>query len=174
MYYKCLRGDCENLGLTEPDSFVVEDARGRNWICHPVSEEDAEQRNLLDHLADTKAADAALSKHGLSRRGTEIRVYSARTKASWKRSWAKADLQLLKLTACACRQCAWRRRQGSSCCGRWRPGAGGRLKSGGHAGVGGCPALAIQTSRSVGGVGKGGETVPGSASATNEPRERRR
>jgi hypothetical protein len=74
-YYKCLRGDCENLGLTEPDSFVVRDARARTWICHPVSEEDVETLSLLDCAADTMAGDAALRKLGLSRQGTEVRVY---------------------------------------------------------------------------------------------------
>ena len=74
-YYKCLRGDSENLGLTEPDSFAVEDAKGRNWICYPVSEEDVEKLNLLDHVADAMVADAALSRHGLSQQGTKVRVY---------------------------------------------------------------------------------------------------
>jgi hypothetical protein len=74
-YYKCLRGDNDSLGLTEPDSFVVHDATGRDWICYPVSEEDAALLNLHDHVADVAAADASLRKLGMLNRGTEVRVY---------------------------------------------------------------------------------------------------
>lgn len=75
IYYKCLRGDSEHLALTEPFSFIVQDAKGRDWICHPIRREDVEKLKLLDHVADVMAADAALSKHGLQRQGTEVRVY---------------------------------------------------------------------------------------------------
>ena len=78
IYYKCLRGDNENLGLTEPDSFAMEDAQGRSWICHPVNREDVEKLTLLDHVADVRQADAALEKLGWSKDGTEIRVYFCR------------------------------------------------------------------------------------------------
>ena len=78
IYYKCLRGDSENLGLTEPDSFVMEDANGRNWICFPVSREDVAKLTLLDHVADVQQADAALGKHGMSETGTELRIYFCR------------------------------------------------------------------------------------------------
>jgi hypothetical protein len=75
VYYKCLRGDSENLGITEPFSFVVHDARGRNWICYPVSHQDVERLSLRDHVIDVAQADAALRKSGISRRGTEMRVH---------------------------------------------------------------------------------------------------
>ena len=75
IYYKCLRGDSENLGLTEPYSFVVQDANGENWICYPVSREDVETLSLLDHVVDVMQADAKLREHGLSNHGTETRVY---------------------------------------------------------------------------------------------------
>jgi hypothetical protein len=77
-YYKCLRGDSENLALTEPYSFVVQDAKGRNWICYPVSREDVEKLSLLDQVGDVKEADAKLRKHGLAGEGTEVRVYFCR------------------------------------------------------------------------------------------------
>jgi hypothetical protein len=75
IYYKCLRGDSENLGLTEPDSFIVHDAKGRDWICYPVNAGDVAMLNLLDHVADVLAADAALRRHGMLEHGTEVRVY---------------------------------------------------------------------------------------------------
>ena len=78
VYFKCLRGDSENLALAEPDSFALEDAKGRTWICYPVTREDVDKLTLLDHVADTMAADAALRKHGLSATGTELRVYFCR------------------------------------------------------------------------------------------------
>ena len=89
IYYKCLRGDSENLGLTEPHSFVVQDARGRNWIRYPVSREDAEKLNLLDHVADVVKADATLSKHGLSGQGTEVRVYFCQDEAELREKLAE-------------------------------------------------------------------------------------
>jgi hypothetical protein len=36
VYFKCLRRDSENLALTEPDAFVVQDAKGRNWMCYAL------------------------------------------------------------------------------------------------------------------------------------------
>lgn len=75
IYYKCLRGDSENLAVGEPDSFAMEDANGRNWICFPVSREDVDTLSLLDHLADVVQADASLRKHGLNETGTEVRIY---------------------------------------------------------------------------------------------------
>jgi hypothetical protein len=75
VFYKCLRGDSENLAVAEPDSFVVHDAKGRDWFCYPVSEEDAATLHLPAYIADVMAADAALRKHGLSDQGTEVRVY---------------------------------------------------------------------------------------------------
>ena len=74
-YYKCLRGDSQHLAVAEPESFAVRDARGRDWICFPVSEEDAEQLDLRQHVADVRQADATLRKHGLSQEGTEVRIY---------------------------------------------------------------------------------------------------
>ena len=68
-------GDSENLGLTEPFSFVVQDTNGENWICYPVSREDVEMLSLLDHVVDVMQADAKLRKHGSSNHGTETRVY---------------------------------------------------------------------------------------------------
>lgn len=74
IYYKCLRGDSENLGLTEPFSFVVQDASGKDWICYPVSRADVEKLSLLDHVVDAMQADTKLREHGLSDHGTETRL----------------------------------------------------------------------------------------------------
>ena len=81
VYYKCLRGDSEHLAMTEPFSFAVLDGRGRTWICHPIRREDVEKLKLLDHLADVRAADAVLGKHGLGEQGTEVRVYHCQDEA---------------------------------------------------------------------------------------------
>lgn len=81
VYYKCLRGDSENLDLTEPDSFAVEDSKGRNWICWPVTKDDVERLTLLDHVVDVMQANAALKRQGISSKGTEIRVYFCQNEA---------------------------------------------------------------------------------------------
>lgn len=82
VYYKCLRGDSEHLALAEPMSFAIQDAQGRNWICHPIRREDVDKFKLLDHVADVRAADAVLGKHGLSEQGTEVRVYFCEDEAT--------------------------------------------------------------------------------------------
>ena len=74
IYYKCLHGDSDNLGFSEPFSFAVRDSSGKDWICYPVSREDVEKLSLLDHVVDVMQADAKLREHGLSNHGTETRV----------------------------------------------------------------------------------------------------
>jgi hypothetical protein len=88
-YYKCLRGDSEHLALTEPFSFAVHDAMGRNWICYPIAREDVEKLKLLDHVADVMAADAVLNKLGMSRQGTEVRVYFCQREAELREKLAE-------------------------------------------------------------------------------------
>jgi hypothetical protein len=89
IYYKCLRGDSENLALTEPDSFIVHDAKARDWICYPVNAGDAAMLNLLDHLTDVQAADASLRKQGMFKQGTEVRVYFCKDNADLRKKLAE-------------------------------------------------------------------------------------
>jgi hypothetical protein len=89
IYYKCLRGDSENIGLFEPCSFAVQDDKGRNWICCPVSKEDVEELNFLDQVGDVKEADAKLRKHGLAGEGTEVRVYFCQDEAELRERLGK-------------------------------------------------------------------------------------
>ena len=46
-YYKCFLGANAHLGLTEDNSFAMEDDKGRSWICHPIKREDVEALNLF-------------------------------------------------------------------------------------------------------------------------------
>ena len=89
IYYKCLRGDNENLALTEPDSFIVHDAKARDWICYPVNAGDAAMLNLLDHVTDVQAADASLRKQGMLKHGTEVRVYFCKDDADLRERLAE-------------------------------------------------------------------------------------
>jgi len=89
IYYKCLRGDNENLALTEPDSFIVHDAKARDWICYPVNAGDAAMLNLLDHVTDVQAADASLRKQGMLKHGTEVRVYFCKDDAELREKLAE-------------------------------------------------------------------------------------
>ena len=74
VYYKCLSGDSEHLAVAEPFSFGVLDAKGRNWICHPICQADLENLDLRQHLADVRETDARADRHGLRQRGTEVRI----------------------------------------------------------------------------------------------------
>ena len=42
VYFKCLCGDSEHLGLMEPDAVAVRDPAGRTWICYPIDAGEAE------------------------------------------------------------------------------------------------------------------------------------
>jgi hypothetical protein len=57
IYYKCLRGMNSHFGLTEPHSFTVNDAAGRDWICYPVPQEVVQNFDLLSDLVDVQRAD---------------------------------------------------------------------------------------------------------------------
>lgn len=78
-YYKCLCGDSAHLALTESDSFACCDARGRNWICYPLTSDDVEHLTMLEHVRDVFSVDAALTRQGLSAGGTEVRVVLCET-----------------------------------------------------------------------------------------------
>lgn len=60
IYYKCLHGANAHFALTEPHSFVVEDAVGRSWICYPVRRQAVEDLDLLDDLTQIETADGMI------------------------------------------------------------------------------------------------------------------
>ena len=57
MYYRCFFGANAHLGLTEDDSFAMEDDKGRSWICHPIKREDVEALDLFKDFPAIKEAD---------------------------------------------------------------------------------------------------------------------
>ena len=73
-YYRCLRGDVDNLGVTAPDSFSVRDEKGRNWVCHPVAKEGAASPSLFAGIADVLEAQGRSHELGLASRGTKVEV----------------------------------------------------------------------------------------------------
>ena len=75
VYYKCLCGDSEHLGLMEPDAVAVRDAAGRNWICYPIDSDEADSLPMVAHVSEVFAADATARRHGIAHEGTEVRIY---------------------------------------------------------------------------------------------------
>jgi hypothetical protein len=57
IYFKCYRGANAHLGLPEPDSFTLNDAAGRDWICYPVPKHVVENLDMLSDLVDVQRAD---------------------------------------------------------------------------------------------------------------------
>jgi hypothetical protein len=57
IYYKCFRGGNSHFALSEPHSFNVNDAAGRDWICFPVPRKVVEGHDLLMDLVDVQGAD---------------------------------------------------------------------------------------------------------------------
>ena len=57
VYYKCFFGANAHFGLTEDDSFAMEDDKGRSWICHPIKREDVEALDLFKDFPAIKGAD---------------------------------------------------------------------------------------------------------------------
>ena len=75
VYYKCLRGDSEHLALMERDAVAIEDALGRTWICYPIADRKAERLPMKAHVAEVFQTDATARRQGISRQGTEVRIY---------------------------------------------------------------------------------------------------
>ena len=73
VYYQCFFGANAHLGLTEDDSFVMEDNKGRSWICHPIKREDVEALDLFKDFPAIKEAD---EKIGLR---TDVRILFCET-----------------------------------------------------------------------------------------------
>jgi hypothetical protein len=75
IYYKCLCGDSEHLALMERDAVAVQDAKGRNWICHPITARKVENLTMVAHVSDVFETDATARRHGIGKQGTEVRIY---------------------------------------------------------------------------------------------------
>ena len=75
IYYKCLCGDSEHLGLMEPEAVAVRDSAGRNWICYPIDSGEAASLPMTAHVTEVFAADATARRQGIAREGTEVRIY---------------------------------------------------------------------------------------------------
>ena len=57
IYYKCFRGRNSHFAMSEPHSFNVNDAAGRDWICYPVPKEVVQNLDMLSDLVDVQKAD---------------------------------------------------------------------------------------------------------------------
>jgi hypothetical protein len=75
VYYKCLCGDSQHLALMERDAVAVQDAVGRNWICHPIATRKVENLTMLAHVSEVHEADATARRQGIGQQGTEVRIY---------------------------------------------------------------------------------------------------
>ena len=67
--YVCLRGDCANIALEEPDCFVVTDAQKRNWFCCATSLTEIPSIGDL-MITDLTRVQLLARKHGLARQGS--------------------------------------------------------------------------------------------------------
>lgn len=47
VYFKCLKGANAHFALTEPNSFALQDAVGRDWVCYPVPPHVVQQLDML-------------------------------------------------------------------------------------------------------------------------------
>ena len=73
VYYQCFFGDNTHLGLTEDDSFAMEDDKGRSWICHPIKSENVETLDLFKDFPAIKEADEKIGAE------TEVRILFCET-----------------------------------------------------------------------------------------------
>ncbi len=63
-YYKCFLGANAHLGLTEDNSFAMEDDKGRSWICHPIKKEVASS-SLVGSTSKAKTLSCVGNMTGL-------------------------------------------------------------------------------------------------------------
>jgi hypothetical protein len=75
IYYKCFRGANAHFALTEPHSFTVNDAAGRDWICYPVPKDVVQNLDMLSDLIDVERADK------MAEAETDVRLVFCRDKA---------------------------------------------------------------------------------------------
>jgi hypothetical protein len=73
IYFKCFYGANAHCGLTEDDSFSVEDVEGRRWICHPVKREDVATLEFFNDFRELEAAEGRIDAE------TEVRIVICET-----------------------------------------------------------------------------------------------
>ncbi len=61
IYFKCFRGANAHFALSEPHSFALQDAAGRDWICYPVPPHIVQEHDMLSDLVDLVKADGCNS-----------------------------------------------------------------------------------------------------------------
>jgi hypothetical protein len=67
--YVCLLGDVQEVNLSEPGSFVVADAKGRNWYCREVSEQEF-NTNFPASIFEMMRTQQQAHEQGFSSEGT--------------------------------------------------------------------------------------------------------
>jgi len=73
VYYQCFFGANAHLGLTEDDSFAMEDDKGRSWIWHPIKRQDVEALDLFKDFPAIKEADDKIGEE------TKVRILFCET-----------------------------------------------------------------------------------------------
>ncbi len=87
IYYKCFRGRNSHFALTEPHSFSMNDAAGRDWICFPVPKDVVQSLDLLTDLVDVERADKMAGEE------TNVRLVFCRDKEELAAKLADESLQ---------------------------------------------------------------------------------
>lgn len=64
IHFRCLRGANARFALAEPNSFALQDALSRDWICFPVPQVVQELDMLPDLVEVVKADEKAGEKNG--------------------------------------------------------------------------------------------------------------
>lgn len=67
IYFKCFRGANAHFALSEPNSFALQDALGRDWLCYPVPPHVVRQLDMLSELVDVKKADQKVGEKTIMR-----------------------------------------------------------------------------------------------------------
>jgi len=79
-YYKCMRGDVDYLALEKVGFFPVTDQKGREWVCHAVSRDEAENPNILEQMYPVVEAQGKAHEQGFSRMGTKVSILHCESK----------------------------------------------------------------------------------------------
>ena len=66
-YFKCFRGANAHFALSEPNSFALQDAFGRDWICFPVPRQVVQELDMLSDVVDVVKADEKVGEKTIMR-----------------------------------------------------------------------------------------------------------
>lgn len=67
IYFKCYSGANAHFALSEPNSFALQDALGRDWICFPIPPHVVRELDMLTDLVDVAKADEKAGEKTLVR-----------------------------------------------------------------------------------------------------------